>query len=724
MFKKITEPQALYEKAPPAGQVSSSSFTTPPKRPGKLNMKIAGSIVAVCLVAVVGVAGVLIAQRQQNVEGPVAPNAPQSIPQAAIEPTACSVSFVVPGPSTPPAGAADCISKTAVKVVGTTKTALAANAKVAPGDTIEYTVTIGTKADTTRVDIRDSFPTASLEYVPNSAKLDGAAAQVNATEIAKNILVYGYDVASANRGKQNKLTYQVRVKAGIQNVEFTNHADIKFNNNNSLTDSCEINLGVVAAPTGLASCVEKKAFKIDGSTQFSRDGISLIKRGEVITYRVVVKANALTAGDVEVKDVLPATLNFQTGSVTFNGKAATAAQVKLDVPTNTLTFSLGKMYTTATNREITIIYKAAVKETAAIGAIKNAVTVYNAGKAATSPAACSVSVQVAPVGLAVCKSKTASTDYVGGTALAKDSVVQKGSTFVYKLVVEATETTAGKVDIVDTLPSNLEFVESKDSTLSYANGKLTASFDKLGDTAANKTKTFEYKVKVKADAPAGSFSNSVAVTTNGNTAQSDKCSLALQVPYQCDSTCTTDTQCNNGDGNNYVCSTEAGNKCRLASNQGSASCEGSQPTFSCNSSCQSTSDCQKANSNYVCEPTSEGNRCRHKDYTTRASCDAPPSTATPTPTPSIGCNDRCTSNADCTNPSHICYTTGDGSQLCRLDTNPASNTCSNPSTPGTPVAQQPELPQELPQTGPEDWVNWLKAGLITLGVGAALLLLL
>jgi len=97
----------------------------------------------------------------------------------------------------------------------------------------------------------------------------------------------------------------------------------------------------------------------------------------------------------------------------------------------------------------------------------------------------------------------------------------------------------------------------------------------------------------------------------------------------------------------------------------------------------------------------------------------PPGT-TPTPTipvavvtPPPGCNDTCTSNAECTaaNSRYICY-----NSRCRLDSNPENEYCQE--------GQQPVLPTALPQTGPSDWVNALKAGLGILGIGALLLLLL
>lgn len=79
---------------------------------------------------------------------------------------------------------------------------------------------------------------------------------------------------------------------------------------------------------------------------------------------------------------------------------------------------------------------------------------------------------------------------------------------------------------------------------------------------------------------------------------------------------------------------------------------------------------------------------------------------TPAPT-SPGCNSYCTDNATCTsvNSNWICY-----ENKCRLDVNPTSPYC--------------DYPQVLPQTGPTEWLNFLKVGLGMLGSAALLLLLL
>ena len=173
--------------------------------------------------------------------------------------------------------------------------------------------------------------------------------------------------------------------------------------------------------------------------------------------------------------------------------------------------------------------------------------------------------------------------------------------------------------------------------------------------------------------------------------------------------------------------------------------------------CVSSDDCE---SGYICVSTSEtdtnGNivkYCANEDYLDECvddpneenCCEAPvtvtpTTTVTPTVTPTdtitptttvtstvtptssvttvittVGCNESCNANADCSNISHICY-----SGQCRLDVNPTDAQCKLPSGETTIVR-----PIEVPtQSGPANWMNYVKAGLGTLGIGALLLLLL
>jgi len=79
------------------------------------------------------------------------------------------------------------------------------------------------------------------------------------------------------------------------------------------------------------------------------------------------------------------------------------------------------------------------------------------------------------------------------------------------------------------------------------------------------------------------------------------------------------------------------------------------------------------------------------------------------------CNESCNENADCQNISHICY-----EGVCRLDVNPTDSSCTLANG-ETNLVRPVSIPT---QTGPADWMNYIKAGLGTLGVGALLLLLL
>lgn len=218
--------------------------------------------------------------------------------------------------------------------------------------------------------------------------------------------------------------------------------------------------------------------------------------------------------------------------------------------------------------------------------------------------------------------------------------------------------------------------------------------------------------------PSPSVTPSPTATPSATPSPTPSVSPSPSPTYACAGPCTTDAQCQTVNAD-YICSAANGNTCRLASNPSSISCSPSQGSFACNSTCNTNADCASANANYVCATIGTERFCRLSSNINAANC-APP---LPTPTPTIGCNQACVTNADCTNPDHICSV--DNGSVCRLATNPNNASCA-PETiatvPGTPG--QPELPPELPVSGPADWGNWLKIGLGGLVVGALLLLFL
>ena len=180
--------------------------------------------------------------------------------------------------------------------------------------------------------------------------------------------------------------------------------------------------------------------------------------------------------------------------------------------------------------------------------------------------------------------------------------------------------------------------------------------------------------------------------------------------YDCNSDCETNEQCESANAD-YICSTTYNNKCRLDSNPESETCDAKPEEYACNSTCTTNEQCQTASNDYICYQ----NNCRLDSNPSAENCQ--PSNYTP---PVIGCNDACVNNADCDNPEHICY-----NNACRLATNPTSSTCSIAQTPiYQPTKGQPTLPEKLPQSGSNAILDWFKAGLGVMGIGAVLLLLL
>lgn len=730
MLKKITEPQALYQKSGSVvdAKTTTSSVTaqadTMMKK--KTNWKLISSILIITIVSIAGIAGILIAQRQQVVEGPVAPNAPSSQPAAAgneiPEPeqrTVCSVPFTV-NPITPPTpGSAKCISKTA-KIAGTT-TNLTAASKVPPGTVIEYSITVGpTGNSTTSVVISDTLPT-QLEYKTASAKLNGGTVAPSVLPGASNGNVLTYNLGGPAASKQNVITYQATLKSTTPATvtSFTNAVKVVSNPNTATatTDlSCKLSIGVQvppAAPTGVAKCESKVAYNTatTPASKYTTTGtnVSMVQRNGIIEYQINVTAEKTTKGPVVVTDTLPPELDYVANSSSWTGTVPPTGTGKV------ITFNLGVMAQDGKKQNITIKYKAKVKADAQIKSFANAVKVVTNGEAATADNTCKATLKVAPVGVAQCVSKFVANS--AGAVIAENTTITKGDVISYKIKVAATQTTTGPVVITDVLPASVTYDSAVTTGVTYtaATRTVTANLGVMGDIATNKEKTIEFKVKINDNAAPGDFTNTASVTTSG--ANADTCPVTMRVAYACNVGCTTDDQCKSI-GSGYICSTDNGNTCRLADNPSSSSCNGQNPSYSCNSSCENDTQCQTSNSNYKCADTNEGKRCRLKDNESQSSCTV---ASTPTPTPTIGCNALCASNADCTNPQHICATTSDGVDRCRLAEYPESQSCVQP---GTPVASQPQLPEELPVTGPQDWVNWLKAGLVTLGIGAVLLLLL
>ncbi|MFZ1721546.1 MAG: hypothetical protein WAU07_03500, partial [Microgenomates group bacterium] len=353
------------------------------------------------------------------------------------------------------------------------------------------------------------------------------------------------------------------------------------------------------------------------------------------------------------------------------------------------------------------------------------------------------------------------------TIIAENTAVKVGDSFVYRITVRPTATTSDVVTILDELPAQLEFVDHQFNSNSVVYDETTRTVTaELGQLEcpqvvsdgitppanACSSVIVEFMVQVVSTEDEESFTNSALVTTGADAEFTCTSTLTLEeeiiptpspsvspspspsvspspspsatppvVTYSCNANCSTDAQCQTANSS-YICSAEHGNTCRLDSNRDSGSCQPAVETYACNSACTTDAQCQTVSGNYVCS----NGACRLSSNQSASNCQ--PVVYQPPP-PAVGCNESCVSNSDCANSAHICYSTDTSPNgVCRLAEYVNSDTCTTPTQTiaytTAVVEAQPVLPEVLPESGPAEWIDWLKAGLVTLGLGAALLLLL
>jgi uncharacterized repeat protein (TIGR01451 family) len=403
------------------------------------------------------------------------------------------------------------------------------------------------------------------------------------------------------------------------------------------------------------------------------------------------------------------------------------------------------------------------------------------------PAACTLGFTVLGDPSAVtCESKVAYADFLTPTQLSgidKSKLPQPltavlpGTEFVYVISVTASGPSTENVIITDELPAGVTYVginPSSKQPIAYDKATRTVSA-KIGTfTADSLSRTIEFKVKTTDDMAVGAFTNTAKVQLAGeaeSTAQS--CAVALTIPPRgtasCEKRAITNFTSKNGVGvNNSI--VQRGNVFVyqikvLASEQTTGGVKlldtlpagiefmedpDNTPNLIVSADKRSISmelgelGTTTANKTTTIEfkvkvaDTATGTLKNTVAVTTGTSttayeCNQSVVVQQVGSPPAPGCNEACKVNADCSNSAHICYTIADGTGRCRLDTNATNESCNAPTAPGTPsvpvvpgqpAPAQPTLPEELPVAGAEDWANWLKAGLLTLGAGAILLLLL
>lgn len=251
------------------------------------------------------------------------------------------------------------------------------------------------------------------------------------------------------------------------------------------------------------------------------------------------------------------------------------------------------------------------------------------------------------------------------------------------------------------------------------------------DLGPNQTQTFTFRIRLSSNIDSELVVQNL-VSLSIDDEQMSGCGIEINIrpdqPARCNEPCSVSVDCAESD---HVCIDQV---CRLESNPTSPTCQEPSPTPSpspspspsptpvvspsptpvtqalCGEYCSRNSDC--AQGDHICY----FNQCRLATYPDRTNCTEPsqPVTTVVNEPPVVaGCNQTCRANSDCANSSHLCF-----EGRCRLESYPASTSCTIPSAP-----DQPKMPAELPRSGSDNLMNWIKVGIGILGAGALLLLL-
>jgi hypothetical protein len=663
MENNNTQPQAFYTKMPNAIDNSNENNNLKPsENRKKKDFRGVFAILGLIFFITIALTGVFIAQKQVTQEGEeiktVAPNAPESKPKATTDNNNyCATSFYIPK------GTAICENKIAQSDFTPTEGSLEVVEEFTEpssfnvGDQFVFSITVTATDDTDGdVTVEDVLP-ENLKFVDDPNNTPNIQVSENSTT---GIQTVSLNLGEMTQGQTEKVEFIVEVITTTDpEVSIaTNSATVVTNSNENTKSICSYSYNTTQ---GTAECISKELYNGDPADSASElvPASSALTRGEEYVYYITVKATNKTSNDIKVSDVIPENLEFVKALPDSEQYISNAAGE------NTIDANLGILE----DEEVTLGFVVKVIDQPTLGEFTNSAIISQQLTEITEELnTCEVTHTIVPVGTAQCIKKEAFVDF-DGNEMAAGTIVDPGQEFIYKVSVQVDDTTTGDVVLVDKLSTNLIFVDDPDNTegVDYDSDTREVSFD-FGVIESDEIKTVEFKVQVIANPAGATVYNKATITTDDDTSHVCELSLALE----------------------------------------------NEEDYACNESCSSNEDCQSVNEDYVCYSSNDGDVCRLDSNLTSTSCTP---TSTPTPTPAPGCNELCSTNADCSNSSHVCTTTDDGSNRCRLDNYPDSETC----TVSTP---QPELPETLPETGPEDWLNWLKAGLVTLGVGTALLLLL
>ena len=340
---------------------------------------------------------------------------------------------------------------------------------VVAGETITYTITAtNTGSLAGNAIIRDTIPT-NTTFVVNSIKVNGEATEYTAENLANGIEV-SVPAKSGEVAGETTVTFQVTVNSGATGT-ISNKAYV----NDNPTE--EVETPVITA--------NKQASE------------TRVEVGDTITYTITLRNNSNVDGKVTVKDSNPENTTFVEGSIAINDvKDSTKTLENL---TNGIEIEVPAKGTATVSFDVT------VNEGTTVGTdIKNTASVNDVPTNETTTTVVEPTLEISKSAATILDTDDNGIEIPGQS---KDEA-EIGDIIVYTITVKNTSDLEADVNVTDTLPTEVDFVNGSikvengnSSNVSYNPDTRTISYN--GTLAGNTTLTITFRAKVNTTAEVG-----------------------------------------------------------------------------------------------------------------------------------------------------------------------------------------------------------------------------
>ena len=342
---------------------------------------------------------------------------------------------------------------------------------VVAGETITYTITAtntGSLAGTAI--IRDEIPTNTM-FVEGSVVVDGTERPKLTADSLVNGIKVSVPAKSGETAGTATVTFQVTVNSGATG-SISNTAYVNDNQT-----------GTVETPIIIAN---KQASE------------TRVEVGDTIKYTITLTNSSNVEGTFIVKDTIPANTTFTSESIAINGVKDTSKTLT-DLTSN------GISVTVPAKGKATLSFEVTVNEGTTVGTdIKNTASVNDVPTNETTTKVVEPTLEISKSAATILDTDDNGIEIPGQS---KDEA-EIGDIIVYTITVKNTSDLEADVNVTDTLPTEVDFVNGSitvrngnSSNASYNPDTRVISYN--GTLAGNTTLTITFRAKVNSTAEVG-----------------------------------------------------------------------------------------------------------------------------------------------------------------------------------------------------------------------------